>query len=134
LNDIVKVDKNQHLFLTFKVLNALTNRALLIRQPFVRLTHITKQDLSNNFMAHPENKIYRFHLSAVNAATLFSNHSGEYTLEVVIGDPYIENSFVWNLGKVHFTFAGTPSSQARPLLSYLRKNHSHFKMLKSKNE
>jgi hypothetical protein len=81
---------------------------LNVRQAFVRLTNI-KEKSSVNFIAKPDNKNYKVHLSSEQIAPLFNNHSGEYTLELVIGDHHIENPFVWNLARLQFTFAGTPS-------------------------
>jgi hypothetical protein len=110
LNEVVKVDQHQHIFVTFKIFNAVTNRLLTVRQAFLKLTHITNNDFIN-FIVRPENKVYKVHLSAQQLATLFNNHSGEYALELIVGDHHIENSFVWNLGRLQLTFAGTPSKQ-----------------------
>jgi len=79
----------------------------LVHQAVLKLTHAETKEV-NYFIAKSANS--RLHSAVVDFSfhkEKFGNHSGSYDMSLVIGDPYIEKSFIWKFGEADIQFEGT---------------------------
>ena len=51
----------------------------------------------------------------------FNYESGDYNLELIVGDAVLSNSFEWNLGSVHLKFPDIQNSEIAEKSSYRQK-------------
>jgi len=109
LKSPIKIIHNQFLYISFKVKNAGSSsaRPLLVHQAVLKLTHIeTKEDYY--FVGKASNsRVYSVIVDFSYHKDLFANNSGDYEINLIIGDSYIDTSFVWKIGKANILFDGT---------------------------
>jgi len=114
----VKASNTQHLHLTFRVKSA-SGRITKVHQAFLKFTN-DNNDKEQNFAALTTEKQYRIHipLSSLHHNPPHPPHiSGK--LKLIIGDAFIANSFIWNLGSLTITLpdenATTEDVELKPL-------------------
>ncbi|XP_043477355.1 dolichyl-diphosphooligosaccharide--protein glycosyltransferase subunit 2 [Leptopilina heterotoma] len=110
MKDKIEADSQQKLVMRFLLKDSLTKKAMRVHQAFVRLSSVPqpgKEKLTNEiiFVAEPDaSHIYKFDMPLATAAKNFGHQSGDYNVELVIGDAVLSNSFQWNLGTVNLKF------------------------------
>ncbi|XP_028404232.1 dolichyl-diphosphooligosaccharide--protein glycosyltransferase subunit 2-like [Dendronephthya gigantea] len=111
LDKTLEADHHQKVTMTFSLKDISAQKVMTAHQTFVRLTNAkTNQEIF--FVAEPEGgKVYKFDLD-VSAASKdsFGSLSGEYQIDLIIGDAAIENSLLWTIGKIQLTFASSPET------------------------
>eukprot|EP01112_Ceratiomyxa_fruticulosa_P016102 TRINITY_DN4831_c0_g1_i1.p1 TRINITY_DN4831_c0_g1~~TRINITY_DN4831_c0_g1_i1.p1 ORF type:complete len:681 (-),score=163.65 TRINITY_DN4831_c0_g1_i1:226-2268(-) len=108
----VRVDKLQYLRVSFRVRSKESNKAIIADQAFVRLTNLkTKNEAV--FAAVPnvnEDRLYNLAIGMDENAPTFKYESGDYKLELIVGDALINPPFTWEAATVSLNFKNTPSS------------------------
>ncbi|XP_046854712.1 dolichyl-diphosphooligosaccharide--protein glycosyltransferase subunit 2-like [Xenia sp. Carnegie-2017] len=112
LDASLEADYHQKVVMVFSLKDISSGKLVTAHQTFVRLMN-TKTNQEIFFVAEAENnKVYKFDLDVgASAKESFSSLSGEYQMDLIIGDAAIENSLFWNIGSIKLSFSG--SSAAR---------------------
>ncbi|KAK7866677.1 hypothetical protein R5R35_006061 [Gryllus longicercus] len=101
----LEADSLQKLIMKFGLKDKNTGKLMTVHQAFVRLYNPkTKQEII--FVAEPDSsKNYKFDLDLGSKAAEFGHLSGDYSLELIVGDAVLSNSFSWEVATVHLKFA-----------------------------
>lgn len=123
----ITVFAGQHLIVTFRLKNKISGKPLSVQQAFVLFSEVgaaTEATSSEEiFFVVPVDaarKQYRLNVDL----SKFKNRSGKYNLRVLIGDPFVDNSFEWTAATVSLEFsdaadAAKPSPfSARPVINH----------------
>jgi oligosaccharyltransferase complex subunit delta (ribophorin II) len=102
--EVYNLDHQQKLNLFFDLTDANTNQVVTVHQAFVRfsddsgaeIVFVAEQDVAKN---------YKFEMDVGARASDFSGKSGAYSVDLVIGDASLVNSFVRNLGQINLKFS-----------------------------
>lgn len=105
LGTTIEADSLQKLIMKFSLKDKSTNKPMIVHQAFVRLyKEEKKQEII--FVAEPDSsKTYKFDIDVGNKATEFSHSSGIYTIELIVGDAVLSNSFSWKVANVNLKFS-----------------------------
>lgn len=127
--EVYLLDHQQKFTLRFDLLDDQTNKVMSVHQAFVRfsdnsgaeIVFVAEQDLA---------KAYKFELDIGARAGDFSGKSGVYSVDLIIGDSSLVNSFMRNLGEVNLKFSleskKEPSTSA-PLRKARQEIHHLFR-------
>jgi len=115
IDDNIRIDHLQFVSVKFRVRSAAgSNKPVLVQQAFVKFTN-KKTGHEAVFVAQPnENKIYTVFIDVEESAkSQFKSQSGEYKLEVVVGDSFIQNPIDWVVSEsVSIAFVTSTSTSA----------------------
>lgn len=115
LKNKVEADSQQKLVMRFLLKDSMTKKAMRVHQAMVRLFSATepgKEKSSHEiiFVAEPDaSHVYKFDMPVGTAAKNFGYQSGDYNVELIIGDAVLSNSFQWHVATVSLKFP-EPSS------------------------
>lgn len=125
--EVYLLDNQQKLNLRFDLLDDQTGKVMSVHQAFVRFTDKSGAEII--FIAEQDvAKAYKFEMDVGLRAGDFGALSGVYSVDLVIGDASLVNSFVRNLGEVNLKFsleskkdspAAAPLRQARPEIHHM---------------
>ncbi|KAJ9584791.1 hypothetical protein L9F63_020879, partial [Diploptera punctata] len=119
----VDADSLQKLIMKFSLKDKSTGKLMTVHQAFVRLHNaVTNQEII--FVAEPDSaKVYKFDIDVGGKASDFGYVSGLYTMELVVGDSVLSNSFSWVVGDVNLKFGehASVSSPAKDQYLYAPK-------------
>ncbi|ESO85997.1 hypothetical protein LOTGIDRAFT_220939 [Lottia gigantea] len=102
--NVLEADFHQKIVMKFKLLDKTTSQSLSAHQTFVRFTNQkTKQEII--FVAESDSSnLNKFELDVGARGKDFGFQSGQYGMELIIGDPVIENPISWTMADVKLTF------------------------------
>lgn len=113
----ISVDYKERILVNFNVLDSLTNKAMLIHQAFIKLTH-KESSAEIIYVAEAANsKLYMFDLDLGQAAQDFNSKSGLYSVSVILGDAVITNPTSWHAADIEINFPEDGSSKEAGLYS-----------------
>lgn len=125
--EMYTLDHQQKINLRFDLFDDQTNKVMNVHQAFVRFTDKSGAEII--FIAEQDvTKAYKFEMDVGLRAGDFGARSGVYSVDLVIGDASIVNSFVRSLGEVTLKFsleskkdspAAAPLRQARPEINHM---------------
>lgn len=125
--EMYTLDHQQKVNLRFDLFDAITNKVMTVHQAFVRFTDKSGAEII--FIAEPDvAKAYKFEMDVGLRSGDFGSRSGVYSVDLVIGDSSLANSFVRPLGEltIKFSLEGkkdtittAPLRQARPEIHHL---------------
>lgn len=123
LDGPLEADSHQKLFLKFVLKDSVTKELVTVHQAFIRLTHRESQQ-EIFFVAEPDvNDAYKFDLDLAAKAKDFLYLSGQFSLDLIVGDAVIENPTVWQIADLQLSFrsdgSGKPKSNIAEM--YLAK-------------
>ncbi|XP_032674890.1 dolichyl-diphosphooligosaccharide--protein glycosyltransferase subunit 2 [Odontomachus brunneus] len=107
----IEADSQQKLVMRFLLRDSANKKPMRVHQAFVRLTSVAES--TNNkqrgheifFVAEPDAAhVYKFDMPVGTAAVNFGYQSGDYDVELIIGDAVISNPFRFNIGTVTLKF------------------------------
>lgn len=100
----VEADSLQKLIMKFSLKDKSTGKLMTVHQAFVKLHNAaTNQEII--FVAEPDSgKVYKFDIDVGSKAADFSYVSGLYTMELIVGDSVLSNSFSWVVADVNLKF------------------------------
>jgi len=110
IDEILLVEHFQHLYLDFKVKSKTTGKPISVHQTLLKIYN-TKNQQEFYAVATNTGKQYSAHISFADIADDFYGSSGEYKLELIIGDALIQNPFSWKVAALNVTFSNETSSQ-----------------------
>jgi len=113
----IKVDHFQHIFVDFKV-KGQGGKNIAVHQAFLRLYNEAGREYIVPAKYSP--KGYSAHISVRDAAAEFYGQSGNYKLQLIVGDASIQNPIQWTLGTITINYpaelkAEVPRNPFEPL-------------------
>ncbi|XP_020293831.1 dolichyl-diphosphooligosaccharide--protein glycosyltransferase subunit 2 isoform X2 [Pseudomyrmex gracilis] len=127
LDHKIEADSQQKLVMRFLLRDSANKKPMRVHQAFVRLTSVSssandKRGHEIFFVAEPDaTHVYKFDMPVGAAATNFAYQSGEYNIELIIGDAVISNPFQFNVGTVTLKFPEVTSADSVDKASYKQK-------------
>lgn len=117
LNGILNADHQQKIVLKTLLIDALTNKPVTVHQAFVLLEHKqSKEEII--FVAEQDTaKSYKFDLDVGARGADFGHRSGLYSLQLIVGDASLSNSFKWHVADLELKFNQEPAQQGSTLNS-----------------
>lgn len=103
----VEADSLQKLIMKFALKDKSTGKLMTVHQAFVKLQNLaTDQEII--FVAEPDSaKVYKFDIDVGSKASEFGYLSGLYSMELIVGDAVLSNSFSWKVADVVLRFSDT---------------------------
>lgn len=94
----------------FSLLDITNSKSMRVHQAFVRLSKLIKSVEEKQlheviFVAEPDaSNIYKFEMPVGSEASTFGYYSGEYDVDLIVGDAVLNNSFQWRVATVDLKF------------------------------
>ncbi|XP_012256271.2 dolichyl-diphosphooligosaccharide--protein glycosyltransferase subunit 2 [Athalia rosae] len=115
LSSKIEADSQQKLVIRFLLKDSVSKKSMRVHQAFVRLHSTSKSADSRGqeiiFVAEPDAaNVYKFDMDVGSTAGEFGYLSGEYGVELIIGDAVLSNSFQWNLAQISLKLPEQPSA------------------------
>ncbi|XP_015115503.1 dolichyl-diphosphooligosaccharide--protein glycosyltransferase subunit 2 [Diachasma alloeum] len=114
----IEADSQQKLVMRFLLRDTANEKPVRVHQAFVRLSAVKstgdeKQLREVIFVAEPDaTNVYKFDMPVGTAAQTFGHQSGDYNIELIVGDAIIGNPFQWNLAVVGLKFPERTGTEA----------------------
>ncbi|XP_043284195.1 dolichyl-diphosphooligosaccharide--protein glycosyltransferase subunit 2 [Venturia canescens] len=127
LAEKIEADSQQKLVIRFLLRDSANEKPMRVHQAFVRLYSVssTKQGREIHFVAEPDaSHVYKFDMPVGSAAQTFGYQSGDYNVELIVGDATLSNSFAWPLASVSLKFpepSGSEVAAAKKPSAYKQK-------------
>lgn len=104
LDVVLNADQQQKILVKALLVDGTTNSPITVHQAFV-LFEDAKKSREVVFVAEQDSsKAYKFDLDVGARAVYFQHKSGVYSLELIVGDSAISNSFRWHLADIELKF------------------------------
>lgn len=104
LNVVLNADQQQKILVKALLVDEKTKAPITVHQAFV-LFQDPKKTREVIFVAEQDSsKAYKFDLDVGARAVYFQHKSGVYSLELIVGDSSISNSFRWHLADIELKF------------------------------
>ncbi|CAK9832070.1 Dolichyl-diphosphooligosaccharide--protein glycosyltransferase subunit 2 [Anthophora retusa] len=113
LSQKVEADSQQKLVMRFLLRDGGSKKAMRTHQAFVRLSSVSDSNDSKKgreiiFVAEPDaSHVYKFDMPVGTAAMNFDYQSGDYNVELIVGDAVLSNPFQWTVATVNLKFPET---------------------------
>ncbi|XP_070521731.1 dolichyl-diphosphooligosaccharide--protein glycosyltransferase subunit 2 isoform X2 [Cardiocondyla obscurior] len=110
LDHKIEADSQQKLVMRFLLRDSANKKPMRVHQAFVRLISVSTSTTEKRgheifFVAEPDAAhVYKFDMPVGTTAANFGYQSGEYNIELIIGDSVISNPFRFNIGTVTLKF------------------------------
>ncbi|XP_055628347.1 dolichyl-diphosphooligosaccharide--protein glycosyltransferase subunit 2 [Toxorhynchites rutilus septentrionalis] len=106
LDTELTADAQQKIVLKVQLVDEITNKPINVHQAFVLLRNKdTKQEII--FVTEADySKNYKFEMDVGARSSDFGHKSGVYSVELIVGDALISNSFKWLVADVNVKFSG----------------------------
>jgi oligosaccharyltransferase complex subunit delta (ribophorin II) len=113
----ISIDYKERILINFNVLDSVSEKAMLIHQAFIKLTHLeTSAEII--YVAEAANtKLYMFDLDLGQASQDFNSKSGAYSVSIILGDAVITNPTSWHVADVNINFPDDSSAKEPGLYS-----------------
>ncbi|XP_063978196.1 dolichyl-diphosphooligosaccharide--protein glycosyltransferase subunit 2 [Diachasmimorpha longicaudata] len=113
----IEADSQQKLVMRFLLRDTANDKPVRVHQAFVRLSAVSSGDEKQLrevlFVAEPDaTNVYKFDMPVGSAAQTFAHHSGDYNIELIVGDAIIGNPFQWNVAVVGLKFPERTGTEA----------------------
>lgn len=119
LSQKIEADSQQKLVIRFLLKDSSNKKSMRVHQAFVRLYPVSKTDKQLDeiiFVAEPDaSNVYKFDMAVESAGGNFGHQSGDYNVELIVGDALLGNSFQWTLAMVSLKFPEKASAEAAKL-------------------
>lgn len=149
LKQRIEADSQQKLVMRFLLKDGMNKKPMRTHQAFVRLSSAIESKDGGKmgreiiFVAEPDTShLYKFDMPVGSAGVNFDHQSGDYNVELIVGDAILTNPFQWTVATVNLKFpdpsssltssssstsasssASTSTSSAEKTVSYERKSN-----------
>ncbi|XP_017875714.1 dolichyl-diphosphooligosaccharide--protein glycosyltransferase subunit 2 [Ceratina calcarata] len=116
LSQKIEADSQQKVVMRFLLKDGATKKPIRTHQAFVRLSSASasngdKKGREIIFVAEPDaSYLYRFDMPVGPGAANFDYQSGDYNVELIVGDAVLSNPFQWTLATIALKFPEAPAS------------------------
>ncbi|KAL2728266.1 dolichyl-diphosphooligosaccharide--protein glycosyltransferase subunit 2 [Vespula maculifrons] len=126
LNHKIEADSQQKLVVRFLLKDSANKKPMRVHQAFIRLSPAfvtnTYNDNEITFVAEPDNAhVYKFDMPLAVAAINFGYRSGDYNIELVIGDAILSNSFEWTIATVNLKFPDAVATESNEKNAFFKQ-------------
>ncbi|XP_076637139.1 oligosaccharide transferase delta subunit [Colletes latitarsis] len=117
LTNKIEADSQQKLVMRFLLRDSASKKPMRTHQAFVRLSSASvsndgKQGHEILFVAEPDaSHVYKFDMPVGSAAANFDHQSGDYNVELIVGDAILNNPFQWKVATVTLKFPELTSAE-----------------------
>jgi len=95
--------------------NQVQARPIRVQQAFFKFTHLqTKHQVIAPTKTTTATRQTQLNFVIEEHAKQFDYLSGEYDLELIVGDSFIQNAFIWKICKLVITLPAAPASHVSP--------------------
>jgi len=101
VDEVVKVDGTQHVYVDYKV-KGQTGKALQVQQAFIRISDRTGRE--GVYVSEYGQKGYNSHIDIKALGKQFYGQSGQFEVQLVVGDAFLQNPTLWHLGTLQISF------------------------------
>lgn len=121
LNEVLEADYSQRIQLKFQLQSRLNAENVQVHQAFIRFyNEKTKQEII--FIAEQDSAgVYKVDLNLQVRSKDFNNLSGQYKLNLIIGDALVINSIDWNIATLSIQFGSQATSPTSNVADYSPK-------------
>lgn len=111
LDQVLSVDAQQKIVLKITLLDEESDKPITVHQSFVRLNNKeTNEEII--FVAEQDtSKAYKFDMDVGARAADFNSKTGLYSIDLIVGDSSISNSFKWHVADIQIKFSGEIGSR-----------------------
>jgi oligosaccharyltransferase complex subunit delta (ribophorin II) len=105
LKNTLQADSSQKVLASFEIKDKASGKDFEPHQVFMRLLH-KESDQEVFFVCEKQNNknTYEFELNLRASEKVLKGLSGDYEMNLIVGDAVITNSFIWTVGKVAISF------------------------------
>lgn len=128
----VEADSQQKLVMRFLLRDGASKKPMRTHQAFVRLSSMSDSSAVGEkgheivFVAEPDaTHLYKFDMPVGSTATNFNYQSGDYNVELIVGDAILGNPFQWTVATVSLKFPESTSPTERIVKNALYKQKSN---------
>jgi oligosaccharyltransferase complex subunit delta (ribophorin II) len=116
----LNADSQQKILLKTVLVDESTQKPVTVHQAFVRMNHkATNKEII--FVAEQDSsKAYKFDMDFGARSSDFNYNSGLYTIDLIVGDASLSNSFKWHLADIQLKF---PQGSQKGECKRLREPH-----------
>ncbi|XP_046429013.1 dolichyl-diphosphooligosaccharide--protein glycosyltransferase subunit 2 [Neodiprion fabricii] len=105
LSSKIEADSQQKLVIRFLLKDSTSQKPIRVHQAFVRLYSVSNSGNTQGqeiiFVAEPDTgNVYKFDMDVGSTAGEFGHISGDYNIELIVGDAVLINSFQWNVAQI----------------------------------
>lgn len=127
LREVLNADSQQKIVLKVSLIDEQTKSPLTVHQVFVRLSNDqTKEEII--FVAEQDStKAYKFDMDVGARSADFGHKSGQYSMELIVGDPLLANSFIWKFADAQLKFSQEPIKTSQPVRKALPEIEHKFR-------
>ncbi|KZC05031.1 PREDICTED: dolichyl-diphosphooligosaccharide--protein glycosyltransferase subunit 2 [Dufourea novaeangliae] len=119
LSHKIEADSQQKLVMRFLLKDDISKKPMRAHQVFVRLSSASdsKDDKDRKsreilFVAEPDtSQLYKFDMPVGSTAVNFDHQSGDYNVELIVGDAILSNPFQWTVATVNLKFPEPTSNE-----------------------
>lgn len=104
LNVVLNADQQQKILVKALLVDEKTKNPITVHQAFVLFQDENKSREVVFVAEQDSSKAYKFDLDVGARAVYFQHKSGVYSLELIVGDSSISNSFRWHLADIELKF------------------------------
>ncbi|KAK2585464.1 hypothetical protein KPH14_010122 [Odynerus spinipes] len=118
LNQKIEADSQQKLVIRFLLRDSANKKPMRVHQAFIRLSSVSTSNSYEEgneiiFVAEPDNShVYKFDMPLTSAAVNFGYQSGDYNIDLIIGDAVLSNSFQWTVATVNLKFPDAVATES----------------------
>lgn len=130
LGQKIEADSQQKVVMRFLLRDIASDKPMRVHQAFVRLSAIDNSGDDKHmreviFVAEPDaSNVYKFDMPVGSDAQTFGSRSGDYNVDLIIGDAILNNPFQWNLAVVRLKFPEPTATDATATKSTTIKQKS----------
>ncbi|XP_076282392.1 oligosaccharide transferase delta subunit [Lasioglossum baleicum] len=113
----IEADSQQKLVMRFLLKDGINKKPMRAHQAFVRLSSAIESKDGGKvgreiiFVAEPDTShLYKFDMPVGSAGANFDHQSGDYNVELIVGDAILTNPFQWTVATVNLKFPDPTSS------------------------
>lgn len=125
LSEPLNADAQQKVVIKLNLVDESTNSPVTVHQAFVRLSNKQSDDEIFFVAEQDTSKSYKFDMDVGARGSYFEYKSGLYSIELIIGDAFMSNSFNWNLGDIQLKFSQEPVFNSKDNARALRPEIVH---------
>lgn len=105
INEKLTVDAHQKIILRVNLVDEQSSMPISVHQAFVRFSRENTREEILFVAEQDSSKTYRFDMEVGGKNSPFNSQTGDYTLELIIGDVSLSNSFKWLIADFHMKFS-----------------------------
>ncbi|GAB0098272.1 Dolichyl-diphosphooligosaccharide--protein glycosyltransferase subunit 2 [Sergentomyia squamirostris] len=105
LQQDLSADSQQKIVMKFSLVDETTGKAITVHQAFVRFENVQTHEEIVFVAEQDTSKVYKFDMDVGGRSGDFNHMSGKYSMDLIVGDASLSNSFRWNVAGINLKFS-----------------------------